>query len=393
MVDEIPLSKPHIDEHDIESVVSVLKSGRLALGPMQEQFEHAIAGVTRRRHAVAVSSGTAGLHAVLVAMGIGPGDEVITPTFSFVASANSICMAGATPVFVDIDTKTLNADPDQIEAKITPRTKAILAVECFGNPAHMDTYRRIADKHEIRLIEDACEGLGGMLNGKPVGSFGHAAVFGFYPNKQITTGEGGVIVTDDDHLADRCRSLRNQGRATAADAATSAGGGQLGSGWMAFERLGYNYRLDEMSAALGVTQVAKLPRLLELRRELADLYTERLLDHADIILPNVPDNVEMSWFVFVIRLSATYTSAERDRIIEGMHRHDVGAAPYFPCIHLQKHYRDHFGCAEGDFPVAESVSQRTIAIPFYPGMTKRDLDFVAGTLGLMISRENLAKRD
>ncbi|MEM1423622.1 MAG: DegT/DnrJ/EryC1/StrS family aminotransferase, partial [Planctomycetota bacterium] len=249
-------------------------------------------------------------------------------------------------------------------------------------------------------VEDACEGLGGTLNGKPVGSFGHAAVFGFYPNKQITTGEGGMIVTDDDRLADTCRSLRNQGRATERDAKLSSGGGGmggagggLGSNWMSFERLGFNYRLDELSSALGVTQVAKLPRLIELRQELADLYNGLLLDHADIILPNVPSGAEMSWFVYVVRLSSGYTGAERDRIIEGMHRHDVGAAPYFPCMHLQKHYREKFGCKEGDFPIAESISQRTLAIPFYPGMTKRDLDFVAGTLGLMISRENLAKRD
>ncbi len=393
MLDEIPLSKPCIDDHDIDMVVGVLKSGRLSLGPMQERFERAVGNVTGRRHAVACSSGTAGLHLVLTAMGIGPGDEVVTPTFSFVASANSICMAGAKPVFVDIETKSLNADPEKIEAAITNKTKAILAVECFGNPTHMDTYRRIAEKHEIKLIEDACEGLGGKLRGVPIGSFGHAAVFGFYPNKQITTGEGGMIVTDDDHLAERCMSLRNQGRASKADAKTSAGGGALGSGWMAFERLGFNYRMNELSAALGVSQISKLHRLIEQRQELADLYTERLMGHTDLIIPNAPEGVDMSWFVFVVRLGATYTRTERDRIIEGMHRHDVGAAPYFPCIHLQKHYREHFGYREGDFPVAESVSQRTIAIPFYPGMTGRDLDFVASSLGLMISRENLSKRD
>lgn len=388
MLDEIPLSKPDITEADIQAVTDVMRSGRLSIGPMQERFEHAIASITGQRRAVACSSGTAGLHTVLTAMGIGPGDEVVTPTFSFVASANSICMAGAKPVFVDIETRSLNADPELIERAITPKTKAILAVECFGNPAHMETYRRIADRHEIRLIEDACEGLGGTLGGKPIGSFGHASVFGFYPNKQITTGEGGMIVTDDDHLAKRCASLRNQGRATANDMK-----GTLGSNWMSFERLGYNYRLNEMSAAMGVSQASRLEGLIERRQEIADQYNERLLDHTDLILPNVPDNVEMSWFVYVVRLGATYSSVERNRIIEGMHRHDVGAAPYFPCIHLQKHYRDKFGYREGDFPIAESVSQRTIALPFYPSMTKRDLDFVSSTLALMISRENLAKRD
>jgi len=391
MLDEIPLSRPDITEKDIAGVVEVLRSGRLSMGPMQGRFERLIGALTGRTRAVACSSGTAGLHLVLKAMNIGPGDEVVTPTFSFIASANSICMAGATPVFVDIEPKSLNADPQKVEAAITPRTKAILAVECFGNPVHMDTYRRIADRHEIKLIEDACEGLGGKLNGTPVGGFGHAAVFGFYPNKQITTGEGGMIVTDDDRLAERCVSLRNQGRAGANDKHPASSAGALGSGWMAFERLGYNYRMNELSAALGVTQAARLSEFIERRQDIADAYTERLLDNPHVILPNAPESVAMSWFVFVIRLSAEYTRTERDRIIDGMHRHDVGAAPYFPCIHLQRHYADHFGTRAGDFPVAESVSQRTITLPFFPSMTPRDLDFVVSTLNLMLSRENLSR--
>lgn len=402
MVDAIPLSAPDIDEADISAVVEVLKSGRLSIGPAQELFERAVASAAARRIGVACSSGTAGLHLVLLAMGIGPGDEVVTPTFSFVASANSICMAGAKPVFVDVEPKSLNACPEKIEAAITPKTKAILAVEAFGNPAHMDTYRRIADKHEIKLIEDACEGLGGALAAAPsnprsarkVGSFGHAAVFGFYPNKQITTGEGGMIVTDDERLADRCRSLRNQGRATPTESAEMhEAGGTLGSGWMSFSRLGYNYRLSEIQAALGVTQMEKLHRIIQERQEVADRYIQRFMGVSDVILPNVEPGVRMSWFVFVLRLSSEYTEEERDRIIAGMHRHDVGAAPYFPCIHLQQHYRDAFGYKPGDFPVAESISQRTIALPFYTGLSARDQDFAASTFELMLQRENLTKRD
>jgi perosamine synthetase len=388
MVEAIPLSAPDIDETDVRAVAEVLRSGRLSIGPMQERFERSIAAITGRRHGVAVSSGTAGLHLSLLALGVGPGDEVITTPFSFIASANSICMVGATPKFVDIDPKSLNADPEMVEQAIGPRTKAILAVECFGNPVHMDAYRRIADKHEIKLVEDCCEGLGGGLGKRPIGEFGHVGVFGFYPNKQITTGEGGMIVTDDDRVADLCRSMRNQGRSIAREPEE---GSVTGNRWFAFERLGFNYRLNELSAALGVTQAARLRGFVERRREVADRYVERFMASSALIMPTVDERVRMSWFVFVVRLTDQYTAEERDRIIAGMHRHDVGAAPYFPCIHLQPHYREAFGYKDGDFPIAERVSQRTIALPFYTSLSARDQDFAASTLELMISRENLRR--
>ncbi len=384
MLEDIPLSEPDITELEIGLVERALRSRRLSIGPMAEEFEALVAKRAGRRHGVACSSGTAGLHMTLAAMGIGPGDEVITTPFSFIASANVILYVGATPIFVDVCPKTLNMDPQAVRRAIGPRTKAILAVEAFGNPAYMPEYRAIADAHEIRMIEDSCEGLGGRHGERPIGSFGHAGVFGFYPNKQITTGEGGMVVTDDERLAEVCRSLRNQGRASATM------GGATGS-WLAHERLGYNYRLTEMQAALGIGQMRRLDELLEKRTRVARGYIERLLDHEHVILPTVDPATNMSWFIFVVRLSERFSAEERDRIIDGMRRHDVGCAPYFPCIHLQPFYRERFGFREGMFPIAERISQRTLALPFYTRLSERDMDFVVQTFDLMISRESLRR--
>ncbi len=381
MVDEVPLSRPDVTGAEIEAVLDVLRSGRLSIGPVQEEFESLVARRVGVRHAVACSSGTAGLHMAMVGLGIGPGDEVITTPFSFIASSNSILFVGAKPVFVDIDPSSLNMNPDAVEAAITPRTKAIVAVETFGNPRHMERYRAIADKHEIRMIEDCCEALGASHKRTSAGAFGHVGVFGFYPNKQITTGEGGMLVTDDDRLAEFCRSLRNQGRGNASGTGS----------WFAFERLGYNYRMSELHAALGVAQMRRLDSILQQRAMVAERYIERFLDNSEIILPSIDSDSRMSWFVFVVRLAHEYTEEERDRIVEGMHRHDVGAAPYFPCIHLQPFYRERFGYAPGQFPIAESVSQRTIALPFYTGLSRRDGEFAAQTFELMLSRENLRR--
>lgn len=388
MIDEIPLSRPDLSEDDRRLVDLVLRSDRLASGPMGEEFESLVASRTGRRHAVAVSSGTAGLHLALLALGIGPGDEVVTTPFSFIASSNCILFVGAKPVFADIDPVTLNMDPLAVEAAITPRTRAILAVEVFGNPTFMDEYRAIAARYEIPLIEDACEGLGGSWKGRSIGAFGRVAVFGFYPNKQITTGEGGMIVTDDDHIAEACRSMRNQGRAMPRPG--QAASTTLGMPFT-FDRLGYNYRLSEINAALGVGQMRRLDDILRRREVVANEYVQLLLDTSDIILPTVDRDTRMSWFVFVVRLSDQYTHEERDRIITGMHRHDIGAAAYFPCIHTQPFYRHRFGCKDGDFPIAESISQRTIALPFHNRLSRREIDLVAQTLKLMISRENLKR--
>jgi perosamine synthetase len=390
---EIPLSRPDISEMEIEMVVDILRSGRLALGPMAERFEKLLAARAGCRHGVAVSSGTSGLHLIMRALGIGPGDEVITTPFSFIASSNCILYVGAKPVFVDICPRTLNMDPELIEKAITRRTKAILAVETFGNPAHMDAYASIAARHEIPLIEDCCEALATTMGGRPCGSFGRVGVFGFYPNKQITTGEGGMIVTDDQRLADLCLSMRNQGRAVGPDRAVADKGHNprnVGA-WLRHERLGYNYRMPEINAALGVAQMRRMDEILLKRRQVADAYIKRLMANPNLILPTIGPETLMSWFVFVVRLATGYTAAERDNVIAGMRNHDVGAADYFPCIHLQPFYREEFGFEPGMFPIAESVSQRTIAVPFYNSLSQREVEIVCSTLEVMISRENLRR--
>lgn len=393
---EIPLSRPDITGLEEAMVVRALRSGRLSIGPMQERFEAMVARRAGCRHAVAVSSGTAGLHLVLRALGIGAGDEVITTPFSFVASANCILYVGARPVFVDIDPVSLNMDPEQVTRAVTPRTRAILAVATFGNPAHMEAYAAIAARHEIPLIEDCCEALGATVRGRAAGSFGRAGVFAFYPNKQITTGEGGMIVTDDEQLADLCRSLRNQGRAARgvrAEGGETAGGTneRVGESWLVHEHLGYNYRMSELHAALGVAQMQRLDEILQRRQAVADEYLRRLCGNPALVMPTVAPDTVMSWFVFVVRLATGYTREERDAILAGLRNHDIGCADYFPCIHLQPYFRDYGGPEAGSLPIAESVSQRTIALPFYNGLTSREIDLVVQTLELMIARQGLRR--
>ncbi|MEO0476909.1 MAG: DegT/DnrJ/EryC1/StrS family aminotransferase [Planctomycetota bacterium] len=386
---EIPLSSPDITDAEIDAVVDVMRSGRLSIGPKQDLFEQQVAARCERSHGVAISSGTAGLHLLLQALGVGHGDEVLTTPFSFIASSNCILMVGAKPVFVDICPQSLNMDPKRLEAAITNKTKAIIAVEVFGNPQHMDAIESAARRHEIPLIEDACEGLGGKLNGRPIGGFGRASCFGFYPNKQITTGEGGMIVTDDDRLADLCKSLRNQGRAVASDHSDKLSSNTTGS-WLAHERLGYNYRLSEINAALGCVQMDRLDGLLTQRRRVAIAYTQRLLDHHDLILPHMPGNEkEASWFVYVVRLAPEYDRAARDRIIAGLRRHEIGCSNYFPPIHLQPFYQKHHGFSVGDFPITESISDRTIALPFFGSLDDTQIDLVCHTLSVMLQRERL----
>ena len=385
----IPLSQPDVTDADIHAVVEALKSGRLSIGPRRSQFEDIFIERTGRNHAVAVSSGTAGLHLVMRGLDIGPGDEVITTPFSFVASANSILFVGAKPVFVDIDPRSLNMDSNRVEAAVTDKTKAILAVEVFGNTAHMDRLAQIAQHHELPLIEDCCEAIGGRHRGKPVGTFGRAGVFGFYPNKQVTTGEGGMIVTDDDRLADMARAMRNQGRSEPQNPRSREA--PAGS-WLQHDCLGYNYRLSELACALGAAQMARLDAMIATRRRVAGMYMQRLMDWQELILPTIDNPDEMSWFAFVVRLNDQYGQVERDRIIQGMLRHEIGAGNYFPCIHLQPFYREMFGYRQGDFAVAESVSARTIALPFFNAMDETQVELVCHTLKVMIQREQLLKR-
>ncbi len=375
----IPLSQPDITQREIDAVVDVMQSGTLSIGPRVVEFEDKVAAVARRRYGIAVSSGTAGLHAAMIAAGIGPGDEVITTPFSFVASANCILYVGATPVFVDIEPKTLNIDISKVQAAITPRTRAIVGVEAFGHPGGMIELEQIAQRNELILIEDSCEGFGGFAQDRPVGSFGRASVFAFYPNKQITTGEGGIIVTDDDRFAETCRALRNQGRE--------------GMAWLAHQRLGYNYRLSEINAAIGSVQCDRLEEILDNRRRVAHLYMQRLIDNRYLIVPTIGDNDHMSWFVFVVRLNDLFGPADRDEIIKGLRGAGIGTNNYFPPIHLQPYMASQFGFNEGDYPVTEYVSARTLALPFFSRMTELQVEEVIRVLDIVIQRTLTVRKD
>ncbi len=370
----IPLAKPDIDDSDISAVRSVLQAdeARLALGPHLQVFEKKLAGYVGRQHAVAVNSGTSALHLIIRGLGIGPEDEVITTPFSFVASANCILMEGATPVFADIEPRTLCIDPELVEAAITSRTVAILAVDVFGHPADWNRLEQISEEHGLLLIEDSAESLGSRLDGKPCGSFGRAAIFGFYPNKQITTGEGGAVVTDDENLTRLCRSMANQGRGD--------------GGWLNHVRLGYNYRMDEMSAVLGLSQLERIEEIVAARAQVAAWYLEELEGMSEVVLPSVCENVRMSWFVFVIRLANAFNRADRDKTLEGLRSQGIGCRDYFQPIHLQPFIQERLGTARGQCPVTESVSDRTIALPFFPQMTREQVERVSRLLSEAISQ-------
>jgi perosamine synthetase len=372
----IPLSNPDITQLEIDAVVDVLRTPTLSIGPRVVEFEKKVAAVTKRRHAIAVSNGTCGLHVAMLAAGVGPGDEVITTPFSFVASANCILYVGATPVFVDIDNKTLNIDVTRTAAAITPKTRAIVGVEALGHPGGMVELEQLAQAHELILIEDSCEGFGGSVGTgasvRQIGSFGRASVFGFYPNKQITTGEGGMIVTDDDVFAETCRSLRNQGRS--------------GMSWLAHERLGFNYRLSEINAAMGCVQVDRLEAILDRRRRVAQIYMQRLMTNRFLILPTLQDDTNMSWFVFVVRLNDLFEPGDRDAIMTELRGEGIGCNNYFPPIHLQPYMVEKFGYRAGNFPVCEYVSARTLALPFFGAMTVVQVDRVCDTLDRLLEK-------
>jgi perosamine synthetase len=368
---EIPLSSQDITQAEIDAVVAVLRSPRLSLGPRIPEFEAEFVKRLGVKHAIACSSGTAGLHMCWRALGIGPGDEVITTPFSFIASSNSILFDGGKPVFVDIDPQTWQIDPARIEAAITPRTKAILPVDVFGVPADLDAIWAIARRHNLRVLEDSCEALGATYKGRPCGTLGEAGVFGFYPNKQMTTGEGGMVVTNNDDIAFMVRSLRNQGR-------------DPDGGWLAHPRLGYNYRMTDIHAALGTVQIRRLDALLAQRDRVARLYRERLADEQRLTMQRIPADCRISWFVFVVRLSDDYTRQQRDAILAKLQSQGIGCNVYFPPIHLQPFYQEQVGCKAGDFPITEAVSSRTMALPFYNHLTEPDVDHVVKTLRALL---------
>jgi len=367
MAESIPLARPNITDAEISAVAEVLRTPHLSLGPKLPAFEEAFAAHCGTSEAVACCSGTAALHLVMMAMEIGPGDEVITTPFSFVASANCILMVGAKPVFADVDPDTWNIDPAAIEAAITPRTRAIIPVDVFGQVADMNPILALARRHGAMVVEDSCEALGSRYDGRPAGSLGDAGVFGFYPNKQITTGEGGMIVTNDRAVADRCRSLRNQGR-------------DAGGGWLAHQRLGYNFRLSDINCALGLVQLGRLAEIVAVRGRVEGWYRERLSAEPRLVLQRMIPRVETSWFVFVVRLSDAYGKEDRDRILTVLAERGIGCSNYFAPIHLQPFYARAHGFVRGDFPRCEALADRTIALPFHHELSEADVDRICGEL-------------
>ena len=353
----IGLSAPWIDGREEELVLETLRSGQLSLGPMVDRFEAALAERVEAPYVAAVSSGTAGLHLSMRLAGIGPGDEVVTTPFSFVASANCALYEGATPIFADIDPQTLNLDPVAVEAAITPATRAILPVHIFGYPAELAELEAIASRHGLAIVEDACEALGSSYRGRPVGSSGHPSVFAFYPNKQMTTGEGGAVAVATEEEWALLKSLSNQGRSDSGE-------------WLTHARLGYNYRLDDLSAALGLAQLERYDEILAARSQVAARYGELLAGVADADAPLADDaDHRRSWFVYVVKLAA---GIDRNGVIARLATDGVASKPYLPSIHLQPYYRERFGHREGMLPVAEDASARTLALPFHSRLAPDD---------------------
>ncbi len=372
----IPLAQPNIGERELELVEQVLRSDVLAMGPFIAEFEARLAALAGRRHAVACSSGTAGLHLAVRGLGIGPGDEVITTPFSFIASANCLLFEGAVPRFVDIEEETLGMDPALVEAAASPRTRGLLPVHVYGKPCRIHVLETMARERGWSLIEDSCEALGGRLGGRALGSFGDASVFAFYPNKQITTGEGGAVLTDDPDLAERMRSMRNQGR-------------DPDGTWMHHIQLGFNYRMDELSAALGVAQLERLAELRAGRDRVAADYAEAFAGRDWVRLPAVAEGTDVDWFVYVIRLDA---AIDRDRLVGQLAERGIPSRPYFSPIHLQPLYRAEFGYREGSFPVTERVAASALALPFSSRLGRAAVDRVVAALDEAVAEQAASAR-
>ena len=364
----VPMAQPVLGEAEERAVVEVLRSTQLSLGPRIHEFERRFAERLGVAHASAVSSGTAALHLGLRAVGVEAGDEVVTSPFSFVASANAIIYQDATPVFADIDPRTLNVDPEAAAAAITERTTALLPVHIFGYPADLPAL----EAHGLPIVEDACEALGAAhADGTPVGGRGHPAAFGFYANKQLTTGEGGMLTLGDPEHKARVDSERNQGRAP-------------DMGWLDHDRLGFNYRLDELSCALGLAQLERVEELLAGRARVAALYSESLAGIEGVGLPFPDTGAERrGWFVYVVQLP---DGAERDETIRALRDQGVDSKPYLPAIHLMSFYRERFGHREGEFPVCEDVARRSLALPFHPQLTEGEVERVVTALRSAIGR-------
>jgi dTDP-4-amino-4,6-dideoxygalactose transaminase len=369
----IPLSAPDIGGAEIAAVSEVLGSLQLSLGPRIPAFERVLASLSGVAHAVAVNSGTSALHLAVRALGLAEGDEVITTPFTFVATANCLLYERVRPVFVDVDPISRNIDPEAIARAVTRRTRAILPVHVFGVPCDMDAIGGIARRHRLVVIEDACEAIGATYRGRPAGSFGAAATLSFYPNKQVTTAEGGAVLTDDPAVADACRRMRNHGRAA--------------GGPMVHDELGFNYRLSDVHAAIGLAQLGRLDEILATRARAADWYHRCLQDADGIAVPTIPRDVTNSWFVYVVELTHPRLASRRDAIADGLHARGIGASAYFPPVHLQPLYRRRFGYAPGDLPQAERLASRTLALPFFTRISQEQVTCVVETLRELVARE------
>lgn len=369
--EQIPLAQPALGAHEEQAVLEVLRSGRLSLGPRLGEFERAFAAQVGAPLASAVSSGTAGLHLALRAVGVTDGDEVVTSPFSFVASANAALYERARPVFADIDPLTLNLDPAAAEAAIGPRTKALLPVHIFGYPADIAAFEAIASRHRLPIVEDACEALGAKhADGVPVGGRGHPAVFGFYANKQLTTGEGGMVTLADQALKETIDSERNQGRSPDMD-------------WLDHDRLGFNYRLSDIACAIGLAQLGHLGETLAQRAQVASLYVQALAGIEELTLPcRDHGGAARGWFVFVVQLPR---SVARDEVVRELAKRGVQSKPYLPAIHLMSFYRQRFGHREGEFPVCEDVAARSLALPFFAQMSEGQVSRVAQQLAAVLA--------
>ena len=354
----IPLSQPDINESDIQAVVDVMRSNQLSLGPKLVEFENKFKELSSAKYAVAMNSGTSVLHTCIRALEIADGDEVITSPYSFIASSNCILFERAKPVFVDIDPETLCIDPKLIQKAVTSKTKAILPIHVFGLPCDMDAIMQIAREKNLAVIEDSCEAIGAEYKGKPAGTLGDCGVFAFYPNKQMTTGEGGVLVTNNEKIAKLCASMRNQGR-------------DEGMGWLSHTRLGYNYRLSDINCALGIEQIKRLPQFLAQRAQVAAWYDEIIAEECPQLIKLCKPEADCtrSWFVYVVQIPYEYSEEQRNDLIYYLRSKGIGCNQYFPPIHLQPFYYE-LGYRRGDFPITELVGSHSFSIPFFNKLSK-----------------------